>query len=217
MAVVDLEERQLTLKIVYCGPALAGKTTNLSKLHEKMHENHRGRLMTLDADADRTLFFDLLPLFFEVSGLSVGIKVYSVPGQPAHQMTRRAVLRGADGVVFVADSAPGSGAQNRLAYAELVENLSRLGASVDEVAVITQFNKRDVPESCAPHSFGGEPVEEACAEQGEGVVATFLSAAQASWAMVEVRGRLQEHLGVSEDEFSRALAGHLSTSAKLRS
>ena len=209
MAIVDILERQLTLKIVYCGPPLAGKTTNLTKLYEVVHEGNRGRLMTLAGSGDRTLFFDLLPLFFQVSGLAVRIKVYTVPGQAVHQMTRRAVLRGVDGVVFVADSAAGQAANNRVAYQELKENLELLGAEEGDVAMITQFNKRDVAGPAAVQPFADEPVEEATAEAGAGVLRTFLRLVQATWAVAESQANLQEHFGVSEEDFAVALARHL--------
>src|SRR6187549_4250504 len=104
MAQVDFNERQLTLKLVYYGPPHSGKTSNLRALHGAVDKLNRGRFMTLDTRDDRTLFFDLLPIFFRTSGFSFRIKVYTVPGQPVHETTRRLVLTGADGVVFVADS-----------------------------------------------------------------------------------------------------------------
>ena len=106
MAQVDFTERQLTLKLVYYGPPLSGKTTNLRALHQKVDKLNRGRLMTLDTRDDRTLFFDLLPIFFRTSGFSFRIKVYTVPGQPIHEATRRVVLSQADGVVFVLIATP---------------------------------------------------------------------------------------------------------------
>jgi mutual gliding-motility protein MglA len=106
VAQVDFAERQLTLKLVYYGPPLSGKTSNLRALHTKVDKLNRGRLMTLDTRDDRTLFFDLLPIFFRTSSFSMRIKVYTVPGQPVHEATRKVVLAGADGVVFVADSSP---------------------------------------------------------------------------------------------------------------
>ena len=207
MAIVDTEERQLTLKIVYCGPPLAGKTTNLTKLYEIVHTGNRGRLMTLDGQGDRTLFFDLLPLFFQVSGLSVRIKVYTVPGQAAHQMTRRAVLRGADGVVFVADSSPAMAAQNRHAYGELTANLELVVG--EHVALITQYNKRDTESPLEMKPFAAEPVEAATAEIGSGVLETFLKLVQATWAQAEADGHLEDLFGVTEAEFAQALARHL--------
>ncbi len=213
MALVDIEERQVTFKIVYCGPPLAGKTTNLNKLYEIVHAENRGRLMTLEGTGDRTIFFDLLPLFFQVSGLSVRIKVYTVPGQPAHQMTRRAVLRGADGVVFVADSGRELAAQNKHSYRELTNNLAQLSDGIEHVALITQFNKRDVESPIEMTAFASEPVEAAIAEVGEGVLQTFLRLVQATWGLAEAEAKLSEHFGVTEAEFAEALAKHLGPAA----
>src|SRR3954469_14298775 len=136
MAQVDFTERQLTLKLVYYGPPLSGKTSNLRALHEKVDKLNRGRLMTLDTRDDRTLFFDLLPIFFRLSGFSFRIKVYTVPGQPVHEATRKVVLTGTDGVVFVADSKPDLVAANRAAWSSLVSNLEALG--IAHVPIVVQ-------------------------------------------------------------------------------
>jgi GTPase SAR1 family protein len=108
VAQVDFAERQLTLKFVYYGPPRSGKTSNLRALHGLVDRLNRGRLMTLDTKDDRTLFFDLLPIFFRTrsNNFSFRIKVYTVPGQPVHEATRKVVLAGADAIVFVADSSP---------------------------------------------------------------------------------------------------------------
>jgi signal recognition particle receptor subunit beta len=142
VAQLDFAERQLTLKLVYFGPPLSGKTTNLRALHQRVDHLNRGRLMTLDTRDDRTLFFDLLPIFFRTTSFSFRIKVYTVPGQPVHEATRKVVLAGADGVVFVADSGPEKAAANR-------ESWHGLGASLrahalERIPVIVQYNKRDV-------------------------------------------------------------------------
>src|ERR1700744_3191246 len=145
MAQVDFAERQLTLKLVYYGPALSGKTTNLRALHARVDALNRGRLMTLDTRDDRTLFFDLLPIFFRTSSFSFRIKVYTVPGQPVHEATRRVVLAGADGVVFVADSSADQIDANRVSWDNLVANLHAFG--LDKIPIVVQYNKRDLP-SC---------------------------------------------------------------------
>ena len=101
---LDFVTRELTIKLVYYGPALSGKTTNLQSLHKAADPESSGRLMTLETRDDRTLFFDLLPLTFRDQGLAVRLKVFTVPGQVIHASTRRLVVQGADGIVFVADS-----------------------------------------------------------------------------------------------------------------
>src|SRR5258706_6682070 len=142
MAVVDFTERQLTLKLVYFGPPLSGKTSNLRALHTKVDTLNRGRLMTLDTRDDRTLFFDLLPIFFRSSNFSFRIKVYTVPGQPVHEATRKIVLAGADGIVFVADSSPEAREANAASFKNLTANL--VAFALDHIPVVVQYNKRDL-------------------------------------------------------------------------
>ena len=131
MAQVDFGERQLTLKLVYYGPPLSGKTSNLRALHAAVDKLNRGRLMTLDTRDDRTLFFDLLPIFFRASNFSFRIKVYTVPGQPVHEATRKVVLTGADGVVFVADSQPDQQLANQQSWKNLAANLHAVASNED--------------------------------------------------------------------------------------
>src|SRR6185369_12012010 len=132
----------LTLKLVYYGPPLSGKTTNLHALYTKVDMLNRGRLMTLDTRDDRTLFFDLLPIFFRTASFSFRIKVYTVPGQPVHEATRKIVLAGTDGVVFVADSSPDQHQANRASWHNLVANLANF--ALDKIPVVVQYNKRDL-------------------------------------------------------------------------
>lgn len=209
MPIIDLEERQLTLKLVYCGPPRAGKTTNLHKLHEFVDANSRGRLMTLDGSHEHTFFFDLLPIFFRVSGFSVRIKVYTVPGQVVHRMTRRAVLRGVDGVVFVADSGPQQATVNSFAFAELRDNLSLVGGDVEKIAFVTQFNKRDLDEPLPAEPFSAEAVELAVACDGQGVLDTFLVIAEKVWQSLEQNSDLPEGFSVTAAEFRSELAKHI--------
>lgn len=209
MPTIDLDERQLTLKLVYCGPPLAGKTTNLNALHDLVGERNRGRLMTLGGADDRTLFFDLLPIFFRVSGLSLRIKVYTVPGQVVHRMTRRAVLRGVDGIVFVAHSEAKLQPVNHHSFAELKENLEKAELSIFDVPFVTQFNKRDVADAVEPKAFVNEPVELGVATKGQGVPETFLHLALRTWKHHEQKACLLDKFGVGVDEFRAALADQL--------
>src|SRR6187455_1276257 len=136
MAQVDFTERQLTLKLVYYGPPHSGKTSNLRALYAAVDKLNRGRLMTLDTRDDRTLFFDLLPIFFRTSSFSFRIKVYTVPGQPVHEATRKVVLAGADGVVFVADSSPDQHQANRSSWHHLTANLKAF--ALERIPVVVQ-------------------------------------------------------------------------------
>jgi len=212
VAQVDFTERQLTLKLVYYGPPLSGKTSNLRALHGKVDALNRGRLMTLDTRDDRTLFFDLLPIFFRASGFSFRIKVYTVPGQPVHEATRKVVLAGADGVVFVADSRADHVEANRSSWQNLMANLGSLGLGA--LPVVVQYNKRDLPDAvplAAVDRFGDPDrvVSEACARTGEGVVETFFELVGRTWESLDKDLKLAEKLGIDSSAFRRALAEHV--------
>ena len=143
---LDFTARELTIKLVYYGPALSGKTTNLQSLHAASVPEATGRLMTLETRDDRTLFFDLLPLTFtSARGLSVRLKVFTVPGQVIHASTRRLVLQGADGVAFIADSRDAETEHNAESYRDLRENLKQNGLTAKQLPLVLQFNKRDLP------------------------------------------------------------------------
>jgi hypothetical protein len=222
VAQVDFAERQLTLKLVYYGPPLSGKTSNLRALHAKVDRLNRGRLMTLDTRDDRTLFFDLLPLFFRVdaahggkASFSFRIKVYTVPGQPVHEATRKVVLANTDGIVFVADSKPDQREANRASWQNLVANLASQGLS--SIPVVVQYNKRDLPDAVAladADRFGDpvRPLEEACAKSGVGVVTTFFELVGRAWDTLDKDLRLVDKLGIDSAAFRRALAEHVGQS-----
>ncbi len=174
---LDFTARELTIKLVYYGPALSGKTTNLQALHAASSPEATGRLMTLETRDDRTLFFDLLPLTFGSDrGLSVRLKVFTVPGQVIHSSTRRLVLQGADGVVFVGDSREVESEHNAESFRDLRENLKQNGLSTKQMPLVLQFNKRDLPgirsesELSDLAAQGKEPVYLAVATRGTGVV-----------------------------------------------
>ncbi len=212
MAQVDFTERQLTLKLVYYGPPLSGKTSNLRALHGMVDQLNRGRLMTLDTRDDRTLFFDLLPIFFRTSGFSFRIKVYTVPGQPVHEATRKVVLANTDGVVFVADSKPDQREANRSSWANLMANLR--GLDLATIPVVVQYNKRDLPNAVPldqAETFGEplRPLEEACAKQGTGVARTFFELVERTWEHLDKDLKLAEKLGIDGAAFRRALAEHV--------
>src|SRR5271166_626121 len=148
---INFGGREVAIKLVYYGPALSGKTTNLRSLHQLTSEGSRGRLMTLETKDDRTLFFDMLPLTLRsdadrggVGGMTLRIKIFTVPGQVLHASTRRLVLQGADGVTFVADSQMSEAEHNAASFLDLRQNLAELGVSLKELPVVIQFNKRDL-------------------------------------------------------------------------
>jgi mutual gliding-motility protein MglA len=212
VALVDFAERQLTLKLVYYGPPHSGKTSNLRALHGAVDKLNRGRLMTLDTRDDRTLFFDLLPLFFRASGFSFQIKVYTVPGQPVHEATRKVVLASADAVAFVADSSPDQREPNRLSWQNLGTNLKALDLAL--VPVVVQYNKRDLPDAVALTELDrfGDPertIHEASAKIGVGVVETFFDLVGRAWEFLDSDRRLSGRFGIDAATFRQALAEHV--------
>jgi mutual gliding-motility protein MglA len=215
VAQVDFAERQLTLKLVYFGPPLSGKTSNLRALHARVDKLNRGRLMTLDTRDDRTLFFDLLPIFFRTSNFSFRIKVYTVPGQPVHDATRKIVLAQADGVVFVADSSADAVAANREAWESLTTNLHAHG--LDKIPVVVQYNKRDLPAAVplADADRFGDPhrrIHEAQAKDGVGVLPTFFDLVGEAWQYLDQDLQLGAKLGIDSQAFRRSLAEHVGVS-----
>ena len=141
----DELEKRMVLKLVYYGPALSGKTTNLLRLHDMLERKGRGDLMVLDTKDDRTIFFDLLPFFFTApSGLKIKVKLYTVPGQVRHDATRKAVLQRADGVAFIADSRAVERENNSESFRNLESNLLIVGLDIEKIPLVIQFNKRDI-------------------------------------------------------------------------
>jgi hypothetical protein len=212
VAQVDFTERQLTLKLVYYGPPLSGKTSNLRALHDEVDKLNRGRLMTLDTRDDRTLFFDLLPIFFRASNFSFRIKVYTVPGQPVHEATRKVVLASSDGVVFVADSAREQADANRGAWGNLMGNLASLNLAA--IPIIVQYNKRDLADAVpiAEADRFGDPnrtLHEATARAKVGVLPTFFALVERAWDALDKDLKLVERLGINSVTFRQALAEHV--------
>ena len=179
-------ERVLFAKLVYYGPALGGKTTNLKVLHRLTDPEGRARLVSVDTSDDRTLFFDLLPFDLgSVLGYKVAVKLYTVPGQVRYDATRRVVLAGADAVVFVADSDPAREADNRAAWDNLRRNMRANRLDPASVPIVVQLNKRDVQDAVEPATMertlgldAGRGIE-AVASEGDGVVETFVVACRA--------------------------------------
>ena len=146
MSSVNLMAREVGAKIVFYGPGLSGKTTTLRKIYETVRPAHRGEMMSLATEGDRTLFFDFLPVKVEkVGDCTVRLALYTVPGQVFYNATRKLVLQGADGVVFVADSQPAAADSNRESLQNLEENLLEQGLRLDRFPLVIQYNKRDVP------------------------------------------------------------------------
>ncbi len=145
MAIFNYKKREISAKIVYYGPALCGKTTNVQHIHQKLNPRQRGELVSLATDADRTLFFDFLPIELEnVGGFKTRFQIYTVPGQVYYNSTRKAVLTGVDGVIFVADSQTSMKQENLESFNNLTENLKYYNRDVGQIPLILQYNKRDL-------------------------------------------------------------------------
>ncbi|HEU0012395.1 MAG TPA: GTPase domain-containing protein [Longimicrobium sp.] len=147
MSLVNYSTREITSKIVYYGPGRSGKTTNLQYVHSQVPEDRRGRMVSLATETDRTLFFDFLPLELgTISGFQTRFQLYTVPGQVYYDATRKLVLQGADGVVFVADSQRAQMQENVESFRNLQVNLLEQGVDPRTIPIVLQYNKRDLPD-----------------------------------------------------------------------
>ena len=146
MASINYAAREISVKIVYYGPGLSGKTTNLQVIHRKVPPEFKSDMVSLATETDRTLFFDFLPLDLgKIKGFSTKFQLYTVPGQVYYNATRKLVLRGVDGVVFVADSGADKMQENFESFQNLEENLAEYGYKRETIPIIIQYNKRDLP------------------------------------------------------------------------
>ncbi|MCL4491263.1 MAG: GTPase domain-containing protein [Nitrospirae bacterium] len=211
----DLENKMI-LKLVYYGPAMSGKTTNLLRLHDIVAIEGRGDLMMLDTKDDRTIFFDLLPFFFIApGGLRIKVKVYTVPGQVRHDATRKAVLARADGIAFIADSQLSETTNNFESFGALEKNLAFVGIDIEKIPLVIQFNKRDmkdiVPEDEVLRLWeqAGIPVIMASALNGSGVLETFRCLAERTYDYIDSRYGLKEKHQVTKEMFINELTGQV--------
>ncbi|MHC5035967.1 MAG: GTP-binding protein [Planctomycetota bacterium] len=180
MVQINFARREVNCKIVYYGPGMSGKTTNLEKVFENAPDEHKGDLTSIATEGDRTLFFDFLPLDLgTVAGMNTKFQLYTVPGQVYYNSTRKLVLQGADGIVFVADSQKKKMEENIESLENLIENLAEYNLSVDEIPVVMQWNKRDMPDISSKEELEsklnprGWASFDAVAVTGEGVFPTL--------------------------------------------
>jgi signal recognition particle receptor subunit beta len=197
MVFVNYTTMQMTAKIVYYGPGLCGKTTNLQWIHQKTAPRSRGEMVSLETEGDRTLFFDLLPLDVGIiGGMKVRLQLYTVPGQVFYNATRRLVLKGVDGVVFVADSQVPALEPNEESLTNLKQNLEELGLNSSEIPLVLQYNKRDLRNILSVERLEktlnptGAPRFEAAAIHGVGVFETLKEISRLG--LDAVRRRLEE-------------------------
>jgi hypothetical protein len=189
MALINHRAREIHFKIVYVGPGLGGKTTNLQMLHDRLPPERRGRLVSISTDHERTLFFDFLAVDLgQVNGFHTRFHLYTVPGQAYYRLSRRAVLQGLDGLVFVADSHPAREQANRDSQLDTLSHLSAIGLDVSQIARLPwvfQWNKRDVVSALpvarlrAALNPAGAPDFESVAREGRGVSETLRAACKA--------------------------------------
>jgi signal recognition particle receptor subunit beta len=182
VALFNYATRELSAKIVYYGPGLSGKTTNIEMIHKMLRPEQKGRLISLPTETDRTLFFDFLPIDLgQIKGFKVRFHLYTVPGQVFYNATRRLVLQGVDGVVFVADSQREMANSNMESLKNLMDNLSSYGKKLEELPFVLQYNKRDLKNVATSKeldqglNFLRVPTFEAVAPTGKGVTETLVA------------------------------------------
>ncbi len=180
MANINYANKEIIIKIVYYGPGMSGKTTNLQVLHQMVPKDAASRMISLATEQDRTLYFDLLPISLgSVKGFNTKFQLYTVPGQVYYNTTRKLVLNGVDGVVFVADSQVGKMPENKESLENLRENLAEYGIDMNTFAVVMQYNKRDlnpvysIEELQRELNPMGFPYAEAVAFKGQGLMETL--------------------------------------------
>lgn len=214
MADLNEARNQLTAKLVFYGPALSGKTTNLTRLHDLLAPELIGDMMMLETEGDRTLFFDLFPFGFTApSGLLIKMKVFTVPGQIMHDGTRKAVLSRSDGVIFVADSQRNQAINNAASFENLIGNIGTVGIDIQNFPLVVQFNKRDLPdilsetEILARWSATNWPLFFASAMAGNGVLDTFNALLDGLYSNLDKKFRLETEHGLSRAMFISAARG----------
>ena len=180
MVQINFGQREVSCKLVYYGPGMSGKTTNLEVIHQKAPDSAKGEMVSIATETDRTLYFDFLPLDLgQVAGMHTKFQLYTVPGQIYYNATRKLVLQGVDGVIFVADSAPDKMNENLESLQNLRDNLAEMGLQLDDLSLVLQYNKRDLPHAMSVEQINevlnpmGVPYFEAVAKDGKGVFPTL--------------------------------------------
>lgn len=185
MSFINHAQKEINCKIIYFGPGLSGKTTNIQYIYENTHEGEKGKLVSLSTENERTLFFDFLPLSVgDVGPYKARFHLYTIPGQTFYELSRDFILKGVDGIVFVADSQPERMEANIEALDGLMKSLERLGYDFSRIPTVFQYNKRDVPKPVpidtleASLNIYRRPNFEACAHKGSGVMDTLQTVCQ---------------------------------------
>lgn len=177
MSFINYNAKEIHCKVVYYGPSLGGKTTNIQWIYQKTADDQKSKLVALNTDIERTLFFDFLPMHVgDIRGFKTRFHLYTVPGQVVYDASRKLILKGLDGVIFVADSQLERMDENVEAFKNLERNLEQQGYDIREIPLIMQYNKRDLPnvaslaEMRMALNFYNAPEFEGCASEGKGVV-----------------------------------------------
>ncbi len=196
MSFVNYHTKEINCKIVYYGPGLGGKTTNIQYIYQKTSSQNKGQMITLNTENERTLFFDFLPLDLgEIRGFKTRFHLYTVPGQVFYEASRKLILRGVDGLVFVADSQVERMEANIESYQGLEKNLADQGYDVSKVPVVMQWNKRDLPNIVPVEDLQMQlnkrkfPAFEATAVSGEGVFETLKMISKS--VLLNIKGGLE--------------------------
>ncbi|NLT66576.1 MAG: GTPase domain-containing protein [Acidobacteria bacterium] len=192
MTFINYVAREINCKIVYYGPGLGGKTTNLQYVYQITNAENKGKLISLATETERTLFFDFLPIDFgQIRGFRTRFHLYTVPGQVFYDSSRKLILKGADGIVFVADSQEERLDANLESISNLAQNLQEQGFDIAKIPYVLQLNKRDLPSALPVEELTrhllikGEPVFEAVAPKGDGVLPTLKAVARQ--VLIELR------------------------------
>lgn len=196
MSFVNYHTKEINCKIVYYGPGLGGKTTNIQYIYQKTSAHNKGQMITLNTENERTLFFDFLPLDLgEIRGFKTRFHLYTVPGQVFYEASRKLILRGVDGLVFVADSQVERMEANLESYQGLEKNLAEQGYDISKVPVVMQWNKRDLPNIVPVEDLQMRlnkrnfPAFEAVATQGQGVFETLKMISKS--VLLNIKGGLE--------------------------
>lgn len=196
MSFVNYHTKEINCKIVYYGPGLGGKTTNIQYIYQRTSSQNKGQMITLNTENERTLFFDFLPLDLgEIRGFKTRFHLYTVPGQVFYEASRKLILRGVDGIVFVADSQVERMEANLESYHGLEKNLADQGYDISKVPVIMQWNKRDLPNIVPVEDMQAKlntkkfPAFEATATTGEGVFETLKMISKS--VLLNIKGGLE--------------------------
>jgi signal recognition particle receptor subunit beta len=210
MARLDYSTQRLTAKIVYYGPGLCGKTTNLQSIHAKLPEGVRGKMLAFATKEDRTLIFDFLPVDLgDVRGMDTRFQLYTVPGQVFYNETRKLVLKGTDGIVFVADSQQQLMGANVESLQNLEENLKAQGSCLKEIPHVIQFNKQDLPQLSSVEEMNADlnpynaPFFTSVATEGVGVLESLRGIAKL--VLADLTAKLDSSLGSASEAPTVAL------------